>query len=390
MSASPPTDVELVRGLHARERTALVRVYGDHHVAIYNLCARILGDREEAKDVTQDVLLKAFASPPAATDDVRLRPWLFRVATNTCLNLIRSRRCDGLADPDLVAAKSDPFGQARSAALIEGALGAVNERYRAALVLKDIHGVGGAELAEVLEISRPAADVLVHRARAAFRRAFTGLAGDDAVAPANLAVALPMLAAPAALQALPLSIGHALGAPGVLPPAVPGAGAASGAGPAVGVLGKITAALGTKAAVIAAGAAIVAGGSVAVVGLAGQTTTPAPASGPASTALTAAGSPGGQLTEDGSPHDLPTHHAHGDGQTGSHHGEGDGHHIGGHAAVHDATTADHAGDGSHTTSGSHDSTGSHSGSSESSTTETHTSTTSGTHDGGESGHDGGD
>ena len=392
MSASPPTDLELVRGLHARDRKALARVYGEHHAEIYNLCARILGDREEAKDVTQEVFLKALASPPAATADVRLRPWLFRVATNTCLNLIRSRRSDSLAEPDLVAAPNDPFEQARSAALIEGALGAVNERYRAALVLKDLHGVGGKELAGVLEISRPAADVLVHRARAAFRRAFTDLAGEDAVAPANLAVALPMLAAPAALQALPLPAGPHGGAPGLLPPAVAGAGAsaASGAGPAAGVLGKITAALGAKAAVIAAGAAIVAGGSVAVVELAGQTATPAPATHCRPPPSRAPEREAGSSASDGSLHDLPAHHTLGQGHAGAHHGERDGHHSGGHAGGHDATSGGHAADGSHSTSGSHDSSGSHSTTSGSTTTETHTSTTSGTHDGGESGHDGGD
>ena len=92
MPSPSPTDLELVRGLHARDRKALARVYGDYHAAVYNLCARILGDREEAKDVTQEVFLKAFSKPPAATEDVRLRPWLYRVATNACLNLIRGRR----------------------------------------------------------------------------------------------------------------------------------------------------------------------------------------------------------------------------------------------------------------------------------------------------------
>ena len=104
----------------------------------------------------------------------------------------------------------------------------MNERYRAALVLKDLHGLGGRELAEVLEVSRPAADVLVHRARASFRRVFTGLAGEDATAPANLAVALPVLAVPAALQTLPLLPAHApgpLGAPaGAAPQARSGRG----------------------------------------------------------------------------------------------------------------------------------------------------------------------
>ena len=205
MSLPSPTDLELVRGLHARDPKALTRVYGDYHAAVYNLCARILGDREEAKDVTQDVFLKAFSKPPAATEDVRLRPWLYRVATNACFNLIRARRRGRAASRRRRSpAAGDPYEQARTAALIETSLAGMNERYRAALVLKDLHGLDGRELAEVLEVSRPAADVLVHRARASFRRVFAGLAGGDAVAPANLALALPLLPVPAALQALPL------------------------------------------------------------------------------------------------------------------------------------------------------------------------------------------
>ena len=266
MSMPSPTDLELVRGLHARDPKALARVYGDYHAGIYNLCARILGDREEAQDVTQDVFVKAFSKPPAAVEDVRLRPWLFRVATNACFNLIRGRRTGDPVAAEALAASGDPYEQARTAALIETSLAGMNERYRAALVLKDLHGLEGRELAEVLEVSRPAADVLVHRARASFRRVFARLAGDDAVVPANLALALPLLPVPAALAALPLPL-H------TPPPAV-----ATGAGPAAGVLTKIGAALSTKAAVVAAGAAVVAGGGVAAVKLAGDDHSLPPAS----------------------------------------------------------------------------------------------------------------
>jgi RNA polymerase sigma-70 factor (ECF subfamily) len=208
MSRPSPTELELVRGLHARDPKTLARVYGDYHAAIYNLCARILGDREEAKDVTQDVFVKAFSKPPEAAEDVRLRPWLFRVATNACFNLIRARRTGDPVVTEEFAAPGDPYEQAQTAALIETCLAGMNERYRAALVLKDLHGLQGAELADVLEVSRPAADVLVHRARASFRRVFAGLAGGDVVAPTNLALALPMLPVPAALQALPLPVLH--------------------------------------------------------------------------------------------------------------------------------------------------------------------------------------
>ena len=156
--------------------------------------------------MTQDVFLKAFDRPPAASTDVRLRPWLFRVATNACFNLVRGRRTGDPLEVEALPAAGDPYEQARSVELIEGSLAAMNERYRAALVLKDLHGVGGSELAEVLAISRPAADVLVHRARASFRRAFAALAGDGATAPANLALVLPTLIVPAGLHAIPLPL----------------------------------------------------------------------------------------------------------------------------------------------------------------------------------------
>ena len=65
MPSPPATDPDLVRGLRAGCRDAFERLYGDYHAPIYNLCARVLGDREEAKDVTQEVFIKAFDQMPA-------------------------------------------------------------------------------------------------------------------------------------------------------------------------------------------------------------------------------------------------------------------------------------------------------------------------------------
>jgi RNA polymerase sigma factor (sigma-70 family) len=382
MPSPSPTDFELVRGLHAREPKARTRVYGDYHAAVYNLCARILGDREEAKDMTQEVFLKAFSTPPAAREDVRLRAWLYKVATNTCLNSIRARRSADPMEAELLPARSDPYEQARTAHLIESSLAGMNERYRAALVLKDLHGFEGRELAEVLGVSRPAADVLVHRARASFRRVFTGLAGKDATAPANLAVALPVLAVPSALQALPPLSAHAPNALGGAPAA---GAAASGAAPAVGLIAKIGAALSTKAAVIAAGAAVVAGGSIAAVELAGNGAAPAPASAGDRGSAPARhdGSGGHGATHDGSgwaehrgliaDHLAEAHHS----AEGSHHA------AGAHAAAHggDGSGTHHAAGSDHTSSASHDSTVTSAGSSG-----THSGAT--THDGGDGAHDG--
>ena len=262
MPQPPATAPDLVRGLRAGRPDAFERLYGEYHAPIYNLCARVLGDREEAQDVTQEVFIKAFHQlPEADAESFALRPWLYRVATNACFNTLRSRRKPGgVGDAGLeqVASGVDEFERAQTVALVEQSLGEMNERYRTALVLKDLQGLPPEEIAEVMEVSRANADVLVHRARASFKTVFAKLAGSDAAAPAALGLVLLPLGVPAALQALPAHFApvHAL----------PHAGIPAAAGPVgAGLLTKIGAALSTKAAIGAAAAAVVIGGGVVVV-----------------------------------------------------------------------------------------------------------------------------
>ena len=205
----PPRDdthTDLVLGLQAGSTDAFERLYAEYHAAIYNLCARILCDREEAQDVTQDVFIKAFSRPPAADERLNLRAWLYRVATNACYNALRARTRHGGPGGetlDAVPAGVDEYERAQTAALVGQSLEQLNERYRTALVLKDLHGLPPVEIAAVLQVSRPAADVLVHRARASFRSVFRRLAGRDATAPASLGLVLLPLSVPAALHVMP-------------------------------------------------------------------------------------------------------------------------------------------------------------------------------------------
>ena len=257
-------EAPLIDALRAGSPDAFERLYADYHAPIYNLCARILGDREEAKDLTQEVFIKAFTDLPEPGRKLKLRPWLYRVATNACFNHLRSRRKldrGGDAGLEQAASRVDAFEQARTVALVEASLGELNERYRTALVLKDLQGLPAEEIAEVMEVSRPTADVLVHRARASFKTAFAKLAGADATAPAALGLVLMPLSVPAALQAMPalpagLAPVHALPSPDI----------SSALGPTgAGLLTKIGATLTTKAAIGAAAAAVVIGGGAVAV-----------------------------------------------------------------------------------------------------------------------------
>jgi RNA polymerase sigma-70 factor (ECF subfamily) len=389
------TDSELVRGLRAGRRDAFERLYGEYQAPIYNLCARVLGDREEAKDVTQDVFIKAFDQlPEADAESFGLRPWLYRVATNACFNQLRSRRrLDDGGDAGLEQAASgvDEFERAQTVALVEQSLGEMNERYRTALVLKDLQGLPPEEIAEVMEVSRANADVLVHRARASFKTVFARLAGSDAAAPAALGVVLLPLSVPAALQAMPPLPAHFAPVHAPVHPGIPATAGPAGAG----LLTKNGAALTTKAAITAAATALVIGGGVVAVKEA-EKDHPAPAAAAASTTRTPAPAHYASLGT------RPPHAA-----RWARHGvplgtcgdktcvdaESTGHHAGDHSGDHSS---------GHSGSGTHDSATHDAGERGGSMTATHDSAASATHSGDQSpttthddgdssaGHDGGD
>ena len=260
----PPLTPEtaLLDGLRAGRRDAFERLYGEYHGAIYNLCARIVADREEAKDLTQEVFITAFDKLPAQTDPgFKLRAWLYRVATNACFNHLRSRRrlSHDPAGFETTAAGVDEYERAQTVGLVEQSLAQMNERYRAALVLKDLQGLPADEIAVVMQVSRPTADVLVHRARASFKSAFAALSGDKVTAPASLGLVLVPLAVPSILQAMPpLTAG--LAHPGIPLPDLSSAAGPTGAG----LLTKIGTALTTKVGITAAAATLAVGGSAAV------------------------------------------------------------------------------------------------------------------------------
>jgi RNA polymerase sigma-70 factor (ECF subfamily) len=355
----------LIRGLQSGDQQAFGKVYDAYHGAIYNLCARIVGDREEAKDLTQEVFLRAFSAPPEPRAQLGLRPWLYRVATNLCFNHLRSAGRRGSAAGDeieQVASPVDRFQQARTVALVEETLGQLNDRYRTALVLKDLHGLPSDELAGVMETSRASADVLVHRARASFRSVFSRLAGEGAPVPGNLALVLAPLTVPVALQVMP-PLAH-VPAPAPHAPA-PQASAPLPAHPAHpldasggGLLGKLSAALGSKVAVTAAAATLVAGG-LAVEQVVTHTTRQADTaaaaaitvSGPTtSSQVGAAGVENQAHTRGLAGHGCPS----GDSQCTADHLRADGH-IAEHGGS--ATRGTHETTSSHGSTATHDSTG---------------------------------
>lgn len=141
-----------VAGAPGREKAAeLYRTYGP---AVYRRCLKLLRDREAASDATQEVFVKLVRDIATLNDPAIVLPWLYRVATNHCLNVLRSRSRRGEKPLDFEVADDvyeAPFPDRHLAGTI---LSQFDEGTRAVAVGVLVDGMGHEELACALGISR--------------------------------------------------------------------------------------------------------------------------------------------------------------------------------------------------------------------------------------------
>src|SRR4029079_17801735 len=71
---------------------AFAAIFARHHQALYGYCHSIVGNGHDAEDALQNTMVKALRKLPGETRQIALRPWLYRVAHNESISLIRRRR----------------------------------------------------------------------------------------------------------------------------------------------------------------------------------------------------------------------------------------------------------------------------------------------------------
>jgi RNA polymerase sigma-70 factor (TIGR02960 family) len=184
-----------------------------HRRELHVHCYRMLGSFDEAEDLVQETLLRAWRKWDTFDEqpDSSLRAWLYRIASNACIDAIRRRKRqvqsltsfdempwiqpypDRLLD-EVVAPESAPEVAVVSRETIElaylAAMQLLPARQRAVLILRDVLGWSAAETAEMLDLTVASANSALQRARATLtaqspvataRRATTGLSEDEQV-----------------------------------------------------------------------------------------------------------------------------------------------------------------------------------------------------------------
>jgi RNA polymerase sigma-70 factor (ECF subfamily) len=145
-------------------------------------CYRIVGSMQDAEDLVQETLLAAWRGLDGFEGRATVRTWLYRIATNRCLNALRtrSRRTELEPYPDVLLDLSPgPAARYEARESVElafiAALQGLPPRQRAALVLRDVLGFHTAEIAAMLETGETAVKGALQRARATLQdREFGG------------------------------------------------------------------------------------------------------------------------------------------------------------------------------------------------------------------------
>jgi RNA polymerase sigma factor (sigma-70 family) len=246
-------DERLVAQLRAGNERAFDVLVNRYRGRLLGFCRGMLGSNEDAEDVLQDVFVAAHDALLADSREIHLRPWLYRIARNRCLNHLRRPRpeTDGSLDdqPHENGITTEEQAEKRQELrdLVTG-IRALPETQRNALLLRELEALSYDQIAASLDTTVPAVKSLLVRARISLARA-RRQAAKGVAAVAGLA---PVLW-------LRRWAGAKLGAGG-------GAGGAAGTGGGGTLAATGAGAISTKAVAVAVGAALVGGGTAAVGG----------------------------------------------------------------------------------------------------------------------------
>jgi RNA polymerase sigma-70 factor (ECF subfamily) len=163
----------------------LMRQYQDR---VFATAYRLMGNRQDAEDMAQEVFLKVYRGIRELGDPATLTSWIYRITTNTCLDALtrqkRRPRTVSLTPPahDGVEAAEPPYPDRATPSpeeavlrrelqrCLEAALVQLDATTRTILVLRDVEGRAYQEIAESLTLGLSAVKMRIHRARLAFQQ----------------------------------------------------------------------------------------------------------------------------------------------------------------------------------------------------------------------------
>ncbi|QED45994.1 RNA polymerase sigma factor SigW [Cytobacillus dafuensis] len=159
----------------------IVEIYKDK---VFLICYRMLGNRHEAEDIAQEAFLRAYVNIHSFNINLKFSSWLYRIATNLCIDRIRKKKPDFYLDAEvagtdgltmysqIAADTSLPEEDVESLELqetIQREISKLPEKYRTVIVLKYIEELSLNEISQILDLPLGTVKTRIHRGREALR-----------------------------------------------------------------------------------------------------------------------------------------------------------------------------------------------------------------------------
>ncbi|MGB7686366.1 MAG: sigma-70 family RNA polymerase sigma factor, partial [Solirubrobacterales bacterium] len=168
MAQSTQTDERLAEQASGGDRRALGAIFKRYHQDLFRYCAALLGNSEDAADALQNTMIKVLGALPGEHRRVHLKPWLYRIAHNESVELLRKRRELDAIDPEALAGTHGPESSLETRERLRQLIADLRElpeRQRGALVMRELSGLSFDQIGSAFETSAAVARQTVYEAR---------------------------------------------------------------------------------------------------------------------------------------------------------------------------------------------------------------------------------
>jgi RNA polymerase sigma-70 factor, ECF subfamily len=174
------SESEIIRGIIAHQEDAFRQLVAQYQDYVYRICMSFVKQSEEAEDLSQEVFIEIYDSASHFRQESKLSTWIYKIAVNKSLNFIKKRKRSewvNILDPlysskekkKIQAQKSDEADHTlnifeRNKYLYES-IDSLPKNQRIAFTLNKIDGIPYQEISEIMEVSIPSVESLIHRAK---------------------------------------------------------------------------------------------------------------------------------------------------------------------------------------------------------------------------------
>ncbi|MEQ8189102.1 MAG: sigma-70 family RNA polymerase sigma factor [Candidatus Eremiobacterota bacterium] len=159
-------DEYLIKEFHNGKSDNFSILFQRHYIMIFNLSIRMLGNYEEAEDVTQDVFIKAYKHLNNFKGQSSFKTWIYKIGSTTCIDVIRKKKSLWNYLSKITEIKEH---ESEDKEWVQDVLNSLPERQRLLLIMKYIQDFSSKEIAEILNSTEGSIKVQICRARENFK-----------------------------------------------------------------------------------------------------------------------------------------------------------------------------------------------------------------------------